>query len=92
MNLIEAVKSGKPFRRSIHSNWMHVEGKNITFIDELNLAAIYKVLLEDILAEDWEIQDSSVTITRFDLQKAWSLTQQAEPYNFQERLAKELGL
>lgn len=66
MNLVDAVKSGKRFRRK---SWF----KNATddqWLDVLKLDnAIFS--LNDLLAEDWQIEQKSVTITREQFDAAW---------------------
>ena len=51
MNIIDAIKSGKPFRRSGTAFWLIKE-------DILNHSN------EDVLADDWEIEESIVTFTK----------------------------
>ena len=55
MNIIEAVKSGKKFRRP-----------GLPFKEYKNFAR------EDILADDWEIEEKKVEVTRSDFTKAWT--------------------
>lgn len=43
MKLIDAIKSGKPYRRT--SSWLNPEEKGIHFD------------LEEVLADDWEVRD-----------------------------------
>ena len=56
MNIIEAVKSGLPYKRKSHSCWFdktnHWRG-------------------DDILADDWEVQEQTVTITKRELREAY---------------------
>lgn len=54
MNLIEAVKSGRPFRRVA---WLKTDYRNPDSWSQ-------SFLKQDILADDWEIQEPTVTITR----------------------------
>lgn len=60
MTIIEAIKSGRPFKRS---SW------NRDFIRppfvNLNLPA------EDLIADDWEVESTPVTITREQFDAAW---------------------
>jgi hypothetical protein len=64
MNLIEAIKSGKPFRRKMADPAMKnlnpwrgpfVRGEGYTEV---------RMELSDLTAEDYEIQEPTVTITR----------------------------
>ena len=52
MNIIEAIKSGKPFKRSL---WTR-DYVRPPFVN-LNLPA------EDLLADDWEVEEASVQVT-----------------------------
>ena len=56
MNLIDAIKSGKRFRRS---SW-HALRDWVRPISNMCLS----IPVDDILADDWEIEQTSVTITR----------------------------
>lgn len=58
MNLIEAIKSGKRFRRGDESAW--------TFQME-----DYHLSHEDILADDWEIEEPTISVTRSQVTAAW---------------------
>jgi len=50
MNLIDAIKSGKPYRRkSICNAWYNVPALSHS--------------IADILADDWEIEESTVQVT-----------------------------
>ena len=51
MNLIEAIKSGKKFKREA---WSRFEKWD----------PYYPVILSDVLADDWEIEEKKVEITR----------------------------
>ena len=53
MNLLEALKSGKPFRRKGFASWWIEDGSE----------KFYTMSKEDMLAE-YEVQEPSVTITR----------------------------
>ncbi len=61
MNLIEAVKSGLPFRRC-DREWMTPKSWSKAFIRE------------DVLADDWEIQEPAIPITRTQF---WQAAKQA---------------
>lgn len=73
MNLIDALKSGRPFRRRERSWWVskHTRTEAISclkcngewFTEERYFADV-EVGKADILADDWEIQEPTVTITR----------------------------
>lgn len=72
MSIIEAIKSGRPFRRQggswlrkapFGNFWEHLssEGK---------WAQTSFIVPDAIVADDWEIQEPSVTITRTEFYKA----------------------
>jgi len=63
MNLIDAIKSGKRFRRS---SW-HALRDWVRPISNMCLS----IPVDDILADDWEIEQTSVTITRDQLLRAY---------------------
>ena len=56
MNLIDAIKSGKRFRRS---SW-HALRDWVRPISNMCLS----IPVDDVRADDWEIEQTSVTITR----------------------------
>lgn len=72
MNLIEAIKSGKPFRCKTWSNrdyWLGPSrlGPSMTVISQLRATTD-----EELAGDDWEIQEPTVTITRTQLQDAYN--------------------
>ena len=95
MNIIEAVKSGKIFRRK---SWTHGESviemsDGLYFTPSYN-AQRYIPCLSDIIADDWETEEKKVEITRSQIKKAWRKTfniESAESHSF-KTLIKELGL
>ncbi len=58
MNLIEAVKSGKRFRRKDHWGWVDLE------------TVVIGIAKSDILATDWEIEERKIEITESELEAA----------------------
>ena len=93
MNIIEAIKSGKRFRRKSWTspkNWL-------TAKDELTLNHCLDLPVDSIIADDWEVEQT-VTITldefayafgkAFDSFKKMELTMT----DFYLKLTKELGL
>lgn len=92
MNIIEAIKSGRLHRRKIGRQWYYP----MSATNQNDIA--YSI--EDILADDWEIEEVRVTITYSEFDAAWmeavrknktfeGLVQQIE---FRRLVAKELGL
>lgn len=55
MNIIEAIKSGKPFKR--HA-WSY-------FRSYSNSERIFS--MEDVLADDWEVEEPGVLLTRMQI-------------------------
>lgn len=100
MNLIEAIKSGKRFRRKSWTspkNWLTEKG-------ELNLNHCLELPIDAIIAGDWEVEQPPATITREQFDAAWSKLWPQDAYNDslnsincytkleRDALAKELGL
>jgi hypothetical protein len=93
MNLIEAIKSGRRFRRKIWSSrWEELSGEDSQF---LNLP------VQAILADDWEVEPAYVTITgdQFDaaieeVNKKVYCPPRSSPHisEYIDFLKKELGL
>jgi len=55
MNIVEAVKSGKRFRRKNQAAWH--------FPAEDNVERNYLLTTKSILADDWELEERTSTIT-----------------------------
>lgn len=94
MNIIEAVKTGKKFRRRIWINGV------FCYLDSYD-----GLRAEDVLADDWEVEETQVTITEAQLSDAWekadtktgfttplSCKRHHEFTKFFDALKKELGL
>jgi len=82
MDIITALKTGRRVRRE---GW----GNNEHWYDE-NLS----IVKADILADDWEAEQPTVSITREQFDDAWSKAM-AEPRNYAQLyldIVKELGL
>lgn len=87
MTIIEAIKSGKRFRRS---RWrMLLDGPSDSSVS-VTLPWV------DLLADDWEVEDKKVEINRNVLINAWGRALRAQangnPTVVLFDLAKELGL
>jgi hypothetical protein len=95
MNIIEAIKSGGRFRRKGETSWYSAISDNYPLI---NISAISR---ENFLADDWEIDDGTVKITREQFNDA-AITVADKLYrptgwpihmnDFLGELKKELGL
>jgi len=86
MDLIKAVRSGKPIKRK--------DAECYILITE-TMGSCYYFPYQDILADDWEIQEEKIEITSSQLANAYYLaaikSSQAGPYPFLSVLSKELG-
>lgn len=82
MNIIEAIKSGKRFKRKTWETYLlNCVEQNFT--------------LKEVLADDWEVEPTPVTITREQFVEAWrNVFTFNEPYASLncDALARELGL
>lgn len=75
MNLIEALKTGKPIRKQGHSEWhlYDLEGMMLR-MDCINDPdqTFHQYSQAEILADDWEVEpEKSVTVTKARILKAW---------------------
>lgn len=81
MNIIEAVKSGKRFKRKQdHKYWEPMSNFYTLYLDAIA-----------ILADDWEIDEDKVEITRSQLNAAYTKSFFEDTLSPFDRLAKELG-
>lgn len=94
MNIIDAIKSGKKFRRLGDVSWLG------PYSDFYN-AVILGFSKRDILADDWELEEKKVEITFEQLKEAFERASQPPPQYYSplgipfssvEVVAKELGL
>ena len=105
MNIIEAIKSAKRFKRSLHKVYKQVN-KETGEIEWYNGDKPYILSREDILANDWEVQEPIVTLTEYAFNSAWDgayykvykrhaewTQQQGEDWgNFYHEVKQHLGL
>ena len=61
MNIVEAIKSNKKYRRKGEKGWY----------DTVKDFSHYVFSVRDVLADDWETEAEPVTITREDFDAAW---------------------
>lgn len=68
MNIIEAIKSGKRFRRKSWSSrtWIESDPEKNIYENRLDLP------FEAIIADDWEVEEKFVTVTSADVIAAWN--------------------
>lgn len=92
MNIIDAIKSGKLHKRKINREWCHAPSVTNQF------SLTYSI--DDILANDWEVEEVRVTISASDLKTAWVKAVKSSGYHddysphgwLYAELKKELGL
>ena len=73
MNLIEAVRSGRPFRRvGKLSTWCHAADDGLWSADVMEQDKFNQLRLDrdDVLAEDYVCQEPNVTVTATQLKDA----------------------
>jgi len=70
MNIIEAIKSGKPFRRPKCAGWMWVEGPFFVCDWEKDRVTVFPISVAALIADDWDTQEPTVTITISDFYRA----------------------
>jgi len=86
MTLIEAIKSGKRFRRKVwdkdkqHLSWNEVYGTQSL-----------EIAYGDAVADDWEIEEATVTITGAQFDAAWKQAHEDLDRDFYY-LKRRLGL
>ncbi len=59
MNILEALKSKRPIKRKVHDYWMDINEDYLRWV--LPRGTLNK---QDILAQDWEIQEQETTLTK----------------------------
>jgi len=102
VNIIEAIKSGRRFKRTSSATFCLSS-------DMLIADGYYRIRTDYLLADDWEVEEvscyvGSAMITREQFDKAWSKLWPYDPYGDglnsincytkleRDALAKELGL
>lgn len=97
MNILQAIKSGKRFRRK-----PSIPG-TISWIGPLDVSTHWgaSFRLDDMLAEDWEVEETPVTINETSFRAAWKRAVKKTGgddityggfQSFRDLVAKELGL
>lgn len=92
MTYLEAIKSGKNFRRSVEEEWLYYYDK-VRYVVSDTPRGVY---LSDIEATDWEVEIKAVSLTEKDFDtaldtatKAW-LSSSSETMTLINLLKKEL--
>lgn len=73
MNIIEAVKSGKRFRRAGWPDFLEIKDDGFYLINNGYLYAPYHLGKENILATDWEVEEpepEKITVTAEEVREA----------------------
>lgn len=74
MNLIDAVKSGKAIRRKGKDTWLSREPGGFNTIRGYMSADFFLseavIKIEDILANDWEVEDEKISLSWDEIEKA----------------------
>jgi len=60
MNIIEAVRTGKPFKRKDWDNWWCFEDGDL--VDEYGNSVGYSFKFDDFLADDWEVKEDELLV------------------------------
>jgi len=95
VDLIEAAKSGRPFRRKswTHNDYMIFQTEIIVWLsNNLSCSLNFK---DSILADDYELKPEEKLISKPQLVKAWDKSQcglRADSSSLFTTLCKELGL
>lgn len=90
MNIIDAIKSGKRFRRKPYGIWRQVEESYISD-DYGNKPSLLNV--EDILAIDWETEEKKHLMSRRDLLDMYALgLEHAELYRSHSDRGTQLAI
>ena len=69
MNIVDAMKSGKTVKRKPWNRFGHIE-----YFDRFTFTNNHTTLLEkeDVIADDWEIEEQKVEITKSQFIQAWA--------------------
>lgn len=98
MNIIEAIKSGRRFR---HKLWRGYDDNDWADPVEVMSDIMVKLTMPvgALIADDWEVEQTSVTITRDDFDAAWRRAldvsenmQITTQHYLYELVVRELGL
>lgn len=65
MNIQQVVASGNPFKRPNHDRYLVVDSRG--FLCVQGTVYPYECNQSDLMSDDWEIKESSITITKSQL-------------------------
>lgn len=101
MNIIEAIKSGKKFKRPNFNEWLcirsfdHCALSEFRYVDPADgKASLSECELRpvDVLADDWQVEEKKIEITEMALERAVDkILCLGEWTNIKSYLKKELG-
>ena len=60
MTILEAIKSGKPFKRAAKFNYYTISNKDV-----------FILTYYDIIADDWEVEEKKIEVTETQLRDAY---------------------
>lgn len=95
MNIIEAIRSGRPLRRKSLSDHCGSNGEGYVCPDLLLHSRLWPSALTvaDILADNWEIQEKKVEVTRKQVSDAIiDFNSAADMTTFIRKVCRRLGL
>lgn len=100
MNIYEALKSGKRYRRPPGKKYdpnFWYPALCLSDVADRTIRTMFA--FEDMIADDWEVEEKQITITESMLKSAWVKACQCSGYHDDDRplwlyieLKKELGL
>lgn len=64
MNIYEAIRTGKPFRRTCMEHWYHYVCGEISCEDHSLDTTSVETLDSLLCCDDWEVQEKTIPITR----------------------------
>lgn len=69
MNIQEAIKSGKRFKRPTHGSWSYISNSGDLY--RVFPLHCWSLKPADLLADDWELEDKTITITESEFRAAY---------------------
>lgn len=96
MKLEEAIKSGKPFRRLDCDSYIECDSYGM-FSWSNGFMGIVRLDKEDVLADDWEIEEEKLELTKEEIKEAYIITnlelygQRIDTNTFYKAFIEKLG-